>query len=234
MTSIHRKPVRLEASTYESVSPIQDDSAENDIHAFQQPDKPISPSEFQHEAYAAEQAKRSEIVPISAGQRKHKGSITSAEAGSQLSLLADNQAHHVIPTEKNGLGSSPGIPSQLSRHIRWRSPALMLVFFIVGVLFALGHHLYYQSLDGTTVNSESQQVWAIRIGTALAFLQKTTLGAALGIAFTQHLWTGFQKKDLSLAAIDSMFSMTADPLSFINGGVLLGAKILTLLALVSW
>lgn len=42
--------------------------------------------------------------------------------------------------------------------IPWPGPLLALAVFIGGILAAVGHHIYYDSLDNTPVYSEDQQV----------------------------------------------------------------------------
>ena len=118
--------------------------------------------------------------------------------------------------------------------IVWSTPTSMLAFLTIGILFALAHHLYYSSLNDTPVRSASQQAWSIRIGTGLAFATKTAFGAAVLVAFTQHLWTSLRNRSMSLQSIDHMFALAADPIAFMDLKVLASAKTLTLLALVSW
>jgi hypothetical protein len=42
------------------------------------------------------------------------------------------------------------------------APALMIIFFLAGVTISLGHHFYYQWLDGQIVRSTDRQQWALR------------------------------------------------------------------------
>ena len=95
--------------------------------------------------------------------------------------------------------------------VHWRAPMLMVLLFIAGIAFAVGHHIFYHSLDGTLVTSTSQQEWTIRIGTGLAFLVKAALAAAVGVAFTQYLWTVARTEAMAVGSIDAMFSMTKNP-----------------------
>ncbi|KAF2138914.1 uncharacterized protein K452DRAFT_275818 [Aplosporella prunicola CBS 121167] len=118
--------------------------------------------------------------------------------------------------------------------IHWIPPAIMVSLLIAGIAFAVGHHFFYQSLDDTLVTSSSQQKWTIRIGTGMAFLVKATLAAAVGVAFTQYLWMIARRKAMAVGSLDSMFSLTSNPLSFANLEVLFKAKLLVLLALASW
>lgn len=118
--------------------------------------------------------------------------------------------------------------------VHWRSPTIMVLLFIAGIIFATGHHIYYQSLDDTPVSSSTEQEWTIRIGTGLAFLVKATLAESVGIAFTQYLWTIARRKAMAVESIDAMFYLTTDPFAFANAEVLFHAKLLVLLALASW
>lgn len=119
-------------------------------------------------------------------------------------------------------------------RIHWRSPTLIVCLFLAGIVFAIGHHFYYASLDGTPVTSGVSQQWATRIGTGLAFLSKACLAASVSVAFTQRLWVTVKKKPISLGSLDNVFSLTTDPLAFLSFEVLFSAKILSLLAVCVW
>ena len=139
-----------------------------------------------------------------------------------------------VPLKKrNNKPTDSGIPKEAQWGIGRRSPSTLLLGLIIGSLFACGHHMYYRSLDGSLVHAASQQRWAIQIGTALAFLTKTALGATITIAFAQQLWSDLRRQSMSVEALDYLLSITSDPLSFLNFEVLLGAKVLVLLALIS-
>lgn len=70
----------------------------------------------------------------------------------------------------------------------------MLGSLITGILFAIGHHCFYQNLDGTVASesfilgSISYQQANIAIGTALAFIVKSFLVLAVVTAFIQVFW----------------------------------------------
>lgn len=53
-------------------------------------------------------------------------------------------------------------PEVVRQHIHWLSPTLMIGTFLAGVLLAVGHHLYYQSLRGQRVGNSQRQQWALR------------------------------------------------------------------------
>jgi len=61
----------------------------------------------------------------------------------------------------------------------------MLLFLVIGLALAVGHHAYYQKYDGQIVEDAE---WTLRIGIALAFLaQRSLVGAAQG-AYYQYTW----------------------------------------------
>lgn len=141
--------------------------------------------------------------------------------------------YHTTPT-----GTSAPTPkndqSTAAWGVGWRSPILMIGLYLCGLASSAGHHLYYRSLNNTLVKSAEQQTWAIRIGTGFAFVVKTLLVAAIGIAAVQQIWATLRKKSVNLRGIDAMFSVLSDPLAFFVYDMWICAKTLTVLAIVSW
>jgi hypothetical protein len=118
---------------------------------------------------------------------------------------------------------------------RFMSFGLMIFLLLIGVLTALAQHFFYSYVDGRPPQQVPiQQIWVIRIGTALAFLFKTSLVASIGIAFCQRSWYSFQRDAISVDSIDAIFGILRDPLKFFVADMLLRTKVLTLLALISW
>lgn len=85
-----------------------------------------------------------------------------------------------------------------TKEINWLAPASMMGALLAGVLFAVGHHLFYQVLAGKTARTAtrfsflgldiSRQEASIAIGTALAFLTKGCLVYAVVAAYIQAFW----------------------------------------------
>ncbi|KAI8964621.1 hypothetical protein F5Y11DRAFT_79555 [Daldinia sp. FL1419] len=123
---------------------------------------------------------------------------------------------------------------QHAADIKLRDPLLAIVFFVGGILAALGHHLYYNRLNDTLVTSEDLQVWSIRIGTGLALLTRCGLVAAIGIAAVQQTWMSLRNRAMSIGGIDSMFDIMGNPWSFFNRDFLTHAKRLVILAAIAW
>ncbi|KAK4224039.1 hypothetical protein QBC38DRAFT_538687 [Podospora fimiseda] len=99
---------------------------------------------------------------------------------------------------------------------------------------AIGHHLWYRSLDNTVVQSGEHQAWSIRLGTAFAVLTKTSLVALIRIAAVQQMWATLRRKAMTLGGIDGMFNIMHDPTGIFNKDLLAHAKILTVFAIVFW
>ncbi|KAF9888266.1 hypothetical protein FE257_008835 [Aspergillus nanangensis] len=131
------------------------------------------------------------------------------------------------PTEKD-------VPFPAEWGVGWRCPTLMVGLFLCGLLLSVGHHLYYNSLDNTVVNSAEQQTWAIRIGTGFAFLVKTFYVAAIGIAAVQQMWTTLRRRSMNLRGIDAMFGVLNNPINFLTPEMWVFASTLSVIATISW
>lgn len=113
----------------------------------------------------------------------------------------------------------------------WLPHYSMYFFLIAGILFAVGHHLFYRSLDG---QDATNQIRLLRYGAALSFLCKASLAAAAVTAFRQRVWMTVRRKVLTLAAVDSLFAATEDLPSLFNLELFRQAKLAILLALYVW
>ncbi|KAI1137382.1 hypothetical protein F5Y05DRAFT_389183 [Hypoxylon sp. FL0543] len=130
--------------------------------------------------------------------------------------------------------SQDGPESTNGMTISWLDSALAIALFVGSVLAEIGHHIYYASLDNTLVYSDSQQVWAIRIGTGLALLARCGLVATIGMVAVQQTWATLRKKAMPIGGIDSMFDVLNNPWSFFNKDLLVHAKVLYIIAGISW
>ena len=131
-------------------------------------------------------------------------------------------------------GGAPKADKNDKGNMHWRVPATMIGVFIAGVLFAVGHHLYYQHYNNQVVKGENQQQWINRIGTGFAFLVKTCFAIATGTAYVQQFWLTLRSKATRVDRIDAMFTVLQDPTSFWNIKLWLGNPFLTVLAVVTW
>lgn len=119
-------------------------------------------------------------------------------------------------------------------QLHWKAPALILGLLAIGIALALGHHFYYQSLSGAIVSSETRQQWALRFGTAFAFLTQSCLVASAGVAYTQRVWVAVKRSPFRLRTLDNVFSLQTTLWSFFSWEVLCKAKVLYLLGICIW
>ncbi|PSN61852.1 hypothetical protein BS50DRAFT_503958 [Corynespora cassiicola Philippines] len=116
-------------------------------------------------------------------------------------------------------------------HIHWTTPAMMAGLYIAGILGALGHHFFYQHLDGRPAEA---QLTKIRYGTALAFFVKSTLVGTVVLCYRQRIWRTFRRKAMTINAIDGLFAATEDLTAFWNWEMICNGKLATFMALCSW
>lgn len=158
--------------------------------------------------------------------------VTTDEASHEEAKPVGSDPREYLIKEKSTRSVEHG------RYVNWgvapRTPSLIVLWALVGFGWAIGHHFYYQSLDGTKAGSSSRQSWAVRFGTAFAFLVVASLRAACDIAYKQYIWTLFKRKAFSLDTLDKLFSVTSDPTAFVSWEFIRYAKIAFLVAIVCW
>lgn len=123
---------------------------------------------------------------------------------------------------------------RLDRAHPQSSSAAMVSCVIVGTLLAVSHHFFYHHLNGTTVESKNSQEWALRFGNAFALATKAVLVAAIGIAYTQHVWTAFRKTAFTVEGIDAVIAAPNDIFAFLNRDIWLKSFTGTAVAGLLW
>ncbi len=105
------------------------------------------------------------------------------------------------------------------KGIHWLAPTTVAVALLAGVLFAVGHHLFYASLRGQPVHNDdlkvlggniSRQQINITAGTIFAFLVNFCLGTALTTAYAQVFWKALLRQRATLETWDAAFSATSN------------------------
>ncbi|KAF4978281.1 hypothetical protein FDECE_18247, partial [Fusarium decemcellulare] len=114
------------------------------------------------------------------------------------------------------------------------TPVLMIGSLLLGVVLAVCHHLYYKFLDGNIVRSQSQQEWFLRVGTGMAFLARSMLSAAVGLAYTQILWRTLRLKSVTIQGMNSLFGILHNAWDFTAWEIWTAAPALAVVALIAW
>ncbi|TDZ21196.1 hypothetical protein Cob_v005686 [Colletotrichum orbiculare MAFF 240422] len=166
-----------------------------------------------------------------------KDAVSVSKASSRIELLPK---HGDLPDDDSDRYTPAATPTTLKRwdtdllpHDLWNSAWNMYFFFVTGVAFALGHHIYYQSLEGRLVRGE-EQLTSMRYGTALAFAAKASFATAVFSAFREQLWAVVRAKLFKISTLDDMFAAPETPLALMNWEFLSRAKTAAALATLCW
>lgn len=129
--------------------------------------------------------------------------------------------------------------------IHWVTPVMMVLTLLAGCSLAVGHHLFYKNLAGTTAPTGryqfaganvSKQQFNTAVGTAFAFVVKGTLTAAVGMAYIQAFWRSAQrsKNGRKLSTLDTTFAVLNNAFGLTKLHVWVRYPLLLLLAIIAW
>ncbi|KAK5175758.1 uncharacterized protein LTR77_000898 [Saxophila tyrrhenica] len=125
----------------------------------------------------------------------------------------------------------------LSR-VHWVAPVGMILSLLGSLLFALGHHLFYASLAGSSAptgsytiagTDVSQQQLSTAVGTAFGFLVRSCLVVGISVAFFQAFWRAVRisPDGATLSNLDSSYAMLYDLRGFLKPRYVPIASIIT-------
>lgn len=132
-----------------------------------------------------------------------------------------------------------------TQNIHWLVPASILSCLAFGVLCALGHHLFYQSLQGSAAQDDnipllgthiSQQQLNTAGGTAFAFLVNSALTGAVSMAYIQLFWHAAiqASQPISLDTLDTMFAALSNVFSLCAFRVWWRYPLMFVVAMTAW
>jgi hypothetical protein len=126
-------------------------------------------------------------------------------------------------------------PRTTLRKIHWRVPTVIILAFVAGLAFALGHHAFYSSLDGRPVDDRlfNQQV-NLAVGQAFAFLVRASLVISVGASYWQVFWGTVLHGSLAISQVDALAGMLGSVLDLLNLKASTTHPLLLVLALLSW
>jgi hypothetical protein len=113
--------------------------------------------------------------------------------------------------------------------IHWRTLCIVFGSLFASISFAVGHHLFYQSLAGapvSTVNDFAIGPWAgmpsqkfnVAVGNTFASLFRMSLSIAVTTAYVQMVWKVLKAESTGLDVADALSGILANPLGFLNMG----------------
>ena len=132
-----------------------------------------------------------------------------------------------------------------THNVHWAVPTLATASLFSGVALALGHHLFYASLNGTSAPTGdfdiagtrlSRQQFNTAVGTAFAFLVKSLLALAVTVAYTQAFWRAVNtsRKGQTLSTLDTLHSILDNLVGFVKLRVWWRHPLLVFLAVIAW
>ncbi|KAK4034020.1 hypothetical protein C8A01DRAFT_39499 [Parachaetomium inaequale] len=107
----------------------------------------------------------------------------------------------------------------------------MYALFCFGFAFAIGHHTFYDSLDGKPADN---QILMMRFGSLLSYAAKASLVAAVIFAYRQLIWVTVINNVMRLRAIDSLFAAVNEPQALLNWEFVKKARVAVCLAVLAW
>ncbi|KXT02828.1 hypothetical protein AC578_5395 [Pseudocercospora eumusae] len=128
-------------------------------------------------------------------------------------------------------------------QIHWQTPLLLLSSLLVGCCLAIGHHAFYQSLTGSSVDSyhfklagwtTSQQQLVSVAGVLFAFVVKASLILCASIAYMQLFFRAIQIHGLRMKTLDQWFAALGDIRSLFRVAAIYRYPLMTLIALTAW
>jgi len=121
------------------------------------------------------------------------------------------------------------------RSVHWQAPTVILLAFAVSLALAIGHHLFYTSLDQIPVeNNVFSQQTNIAIGTGFAFLFRACLAIATCTAYWQVFWHTALRKTLTVSSADALTGVLGSLVEFTNVRTFFSNPALLALAVLAW
>ncbi|KAH6988854.1 hypothetical protein BKA56DRAFT_246097 [Ilyonectria sp. MPI-CAGE-AT-0026] len=136
--------------------------------------------------------------------------------------------------------SSGGTVRRVRRYLSWwKSPILMLTYYLVGLSLSFVHCAVYVNLNGTKVGGSDSQENNIRIGTALASLSQFALAASVWEAYGIWFWRAVETSQFRIYVLSAIFSADTSILPFFKNKKILSEvgrkfKVGLLMALFAW
>ncbi|KAH7402200.1 hypothetical protein DE146DRAFT_631451 [Phaeosphaeria sp. MPI-PUGE-AT-0046c] len=113
--------------------------------------------------------------------------------------------------------------------------AVIFGFQLTAFIFALGHYLLYDNLNGSPLDTESlSQSEVSSLALLLVTLFKASLTASVGSCFAQHLWLILRGRATSISLVEKLFVLRSNALALGDPRAIRRAPILFLMALYVW
>lgn len=220
-------------------------SLNEDDHDWPTPPAQISTTAFRRKAVSSDkQYPQVSVADVPDYERQQRpGHVRDSSFASVQSDFS--QSDDVFFGDPRNSGQVQLLPNQ-SEPPRYRRNVLMLppsqwrwlsgtwtmyCFLAIGIAGAISHHIYYDHLNGQPARNQNTM---LRYGTALAYITKASLVAALIFGLKQQIWATFLRKNIQVSTIDSLFASIDDPHALLNFEMFTKAKTAFALAVLIW
>jgi len=124
-------------------------------------------------------------------------------------------------------------PANVGMH--WQAPTTIMLSYAASLAFAIGHHVFYKSLDQLPVDENLfDQQTNIAIGTAFAFLFRANLVLATCTAYWQVFWATALRNTITISSMDALAGVLGSLLDFASVKTFFLNPGLAVLALLAW
>jgi hypothetical protein len=215
---IKRKPFNQKSKQYDAVTAFEEPSSpgraqDADITSGDRLKNAASPEDIFHGLHLDHDmelnfflSKPSQPSTIEHEQFTAISDLSKTPQATQTSNVSENSMPYQAPNDQNAKNNPPAasktnpprMPEDASWGVHWYQPAFIIAVLLCGLAFALSHHFYYASMNGSTAGDAAKQAWPIRFGTAFAFLVVSCLQAATASALAQYIWTVVRRKPLKI------------------------------------
>ncbi|KAF7907530.1 uncharacterized protein EAF01_005116 [Botrytis porri] len=126
--------------------------------------------------------------------------------GSDDDSASEQHCKHLIPSPAssatgNTLLVDDSNLNTVSWNSDWQQPTLMISMLSIGFLLSIGHHVFYNSLDGTIAGDLARQAWSLQVGAAFAFLAVICFRVAIVAALNQLIWKIVKDSALTMGTV---------------------------------
>jgi hypothetical protein len=124
---------------------------------------------------------------------------------------------------------------RLTSAVHWQAPTVIILAFVAGLAFALGHHAFYLNLEGQSVDDHLfDQQTNLAAGHTFAFLVRACLCVAIGVAYWQVFWGMLLRGTFAISHVEALAGSLGSILDMLNFGAMMNRPALLTLALLSW
>ncbi|TDL22454.1 hypothetical protein BD410DRAFT_828532 [Rickenella mellea] len=158
----------------------------------------------------------------------HGGSdetLSEANDTTQLEILGESSKNELTPRASDThfiispasstfeAGSQQGEDKEFKKS----TVQMLLLYTAIGTIFAVGHHVLYETLSHHLMLAVSLQIgpvtvgpmWALTVGNGLSWLVQLFFTLAIGRALVQQFWNLVHKHHFTLHEMDRIFSITS-------------------------